>query len=37
LFPYPGMTVSDMINRADAAMYQVKNHGKGAFAFAGDA
>jgi diguanylate cyclase (GGDEF)-like protein len=36
LFPYPGMTVSDMIHRADEAMYQVKNHGKGSFAFAAD-
>ncbi len=29
LFPYPGMSVSDLIHRADEAMYQVKNSGKG--------
>ena len=33
LFPYQGMTVSDMIHRADEAMYQVKNSGKSNFAF----
>ena len=34
LFPYPGMTVSDMIHRADEAMYQIKNNGKGTYAVA---
>ena len=34
LFPYPGMTVSDMMHRADEAMYQIKNSGKGNFAMA---
>lgn len=31
LFPYEGMTVSNIIHRADKAMYQVKNNGKGYF------
>jgi len=31
-FPYAGMNVSDLIHRADAAMYQVKMSGKGNFA-----
>jgi predicted signal transduction protein with EAL and GGDEF domain len=34
LFPYDGMTVSDLIHRADEAMYQVKNNGKGNFKMA---
>ena len=34
LFPYPDMSVTDLIHRADEAMYQVKNNGKGAYAFA---
>jgi PleD family two-component response regulator len=29
------MTVSNMIHRADEAMYQVKNNGKGYFKIAG--
>lgn len=35
LFPYPGMTVSGMIHRADEAMYRVKSGSKGDFAVAG--
>ncbi len=35
LFPYEGMTVSNMIHRADEAMYQVKNNGKGYFKITG--
>ena len=31
LFPYPDMTVTDLIHRADEAMYEVKNTGKGNF------
>ncbi len=34
LFPYDGMTVSDLIHHADEAMYQVKNNGKGNFKMA---
>lgn len=34
LFPYQGMSVSDMMHRADEAMYQVKTTGKGRYAFA---
>ncbi len=34
VFPYEGMNVSDLIHRADAAMYQVKNSGKGYFTIA---
>jgi diguanylate cyclase (GGDEF)-like protein len=34
LFPYPGMTVSDLIHRADEAMYRVKMSGKGSFSVA---
>lgn len=34
LFPYPGMSVSGLIHRADEAMYRVKNCGKGNFAIA---
>lgn len=34
LFPYDDMTVSDLIHRADEAMYQVKNSGKGDFKMA---
>jgi len=34
LFPYEGMTISDLIHRADEAMYHVKNAGKGHYAFA---
>lgn len=34
LFPYDGMTVSDLMHRADEAMYQVKNSGKGNFKIA---
>lgn len=33
-FPYAGMTVTDLIHRADEAMYRVKTSGKGRFAFA---
>ncbi|KAB2968454.1 GGDEF domain-containing protein [Zoogloea sp.] len=33
-FPYEGMTVSDLIHRADEAMYRVKTSGKGRFAIA---
>jgi len=33
LFPYKGMTVSDIIDRADEAMYKVKNSGKENFSF----
>jgi diguanylate cyclase (GGDEF)-like protein len=35
LWPYEGMTGSDLIHRADEAMYQVKSSGKGYFAFSG--
>lgn len=31
-FPYDGMSVSDLIHRADEAMYRVKMSGKGSFA-----
>lgn len=34
LFPYEGMTVSHMMQRADEAMYRVKSSGKGHFALA---
>jgi diguanylate cyclase len=34
LFPYEGMTVNDLIHRADKAMYQVKNNGKGYYKLA---
>lgn len=34
LFPYEGMTISHMMQRADEAMYQVKHSGKGRFALA---
>ncbi|GAA5179704.1 hypothetical protein GCM10025771_22410 [Niveibacterium umoris] len=34
LFPYDGMTVADMIHRADVAMYTVKTSGKGSYALA---
>lgn len=34
VFPYEGMSVSDLIHRADAAMYHVKHTGKGDFALA---
>lgn len=34
LFPYEGMTISDLIHRADDAMYCVKTSGKGDFATA---
>ncbi|WP_374509783.1 diguanylate cyclase domain-containing protein [Niveibacterium sp.] len=37
LFPYPGMTVADLIHRADVAMYRVKTSGKGNYAIAGAA
>ncbi|HJW03194.1 MAG TPA: GGDEF domain-containing protein [Azospira sp.] len=33
-FPYDGMSVSDLIHRADEAMYRVKMSGKGSFAMA---
>ncbi len=33
-FPYEGMTVSDLIHRADEAMYRVKTSGKGRFTVA---
>lgn len=33
-FPYAGMTVTDLIHRADEAMYRVKTSGKGRFAVA---
>jgi len=33
LFPYEGMTVSDIIDRADEAMYKVKSSGKENFLF----
>lgn len=33
-FPYEGMTVTDLIHRADEAMYRVKTSGKGRFAIA---
>ncbi len=29
LFPYDGMTVTDVIDRADEAMHRVKSPGKG--------
>lgn len=32
LFPYDGVTVDDLINRADKAMYRAKRSGKGQFA-----
>lgn len=35
LFPYEGMSVSDIIHRADESMYQVKNNGKGYYKLAG--
>jgi diguanylate cyclase (GGDEF)-like protein len=34
IFPYEGMTVSDLIHRADEAMYRVKTSGKGNFSAA---
>jgi diguanylate cyclase (GGDEF)-like protein len=34
LFPYEGMTISHMMQRADEAMYRVKSSGKGRFALA---
>lgn len=34
LFPYEGMTISHMMQRADEAMYRVKSSGKGHFALA---
>lgn len=34
IFPYDGMTVSDLIHRADEAMYRVKTSGKGNFSAA---
>lgn len=34
IFPYDGMTVSDLIHRADEAMYRVKASGKGNFSAA---
>jgi len=37
LFPYDGMTVADLIHRADVAMYHVKTSGKGNYAIAGAA
>ncbi len=37
LFPYDGMTVADLIHRADVAMYRVKTSGKGHYAVAGAA
>ncbi|MBN2870058.1 MAG: GGDEF domain-containing protein, partial [Campylobacterales bacterium] len=34
LFPYPGMNVTDIIHRADQAMYVVKCGGKNGYSFA---
>lgn len=34
LFPYPGMNVTDIIHRADKAMYTVKCGGKNGYSFA---
>jgi diguanylate cyclase len=34
IFPYPGMTVADLIHRADDEMYRVKTSGKGNFSVA---
>lgn len=34
LFPYDGMSVSDIIHRADKAMYHVKSNGKGDYKLA---
>ncbi len=34
LFPYAGMTVTDLIHRADEAMYRVKTSGKGSYLLA---
>ena len=34
IFPYDGMTISDLIHRADEAMYRVKTSGKGSFSVA---
>ena len=34
LFPYEGITVSDLIHKADEAMYQVKSSGKGDYVLA---
>lgn len=34
LFPYEGMSVADLIHRADEAMYRVKTSGKGNFSVA---
>ena len=34
IFPYQGMTVPDIIRRADESMYRVKNAGKGNYALA---
>lgn len=31
IFPYDGMSISDLIHRADEAMYRVKTSGKGSF------
>ena len=33
IFPYEGMNVSDIIDRADKAMYRGKSSGKGNFLF----
>ncbi len=35
LFPYQEMSITDIIRRADEAMYQVKTHGKGNYLIAG--
>lgn len=34
IFPYEGMSISDLIHRADEAMYRVKTSGKGNFSVA---
>ena len=34
IFPYEGMTVADVIHRADEAMYRIKTSGKGYFSVA---
>lgn len=34
IFPYDGMSISDLIHRADEAMYRVKTSGKGSFSVA---
>ena len=36
MYPRDGKTASDLIAAADAAMYSVKNNGKGGIAFSGE-